>query len=274
MSSIMTTSNPATGKPLPEDAIQRVLFIASKVHVYNIPPLTSTKGYTASTWTADNNKRQIFTARLRIIETAVPDLNGSEKVNTDVVLEDPKEGTLFAAAPYTSAAVVEQVLDSSRFFAVRVVGEGGMKAVLGIGFEQRSEAFDFGTTLQDVAKVLGLDKDNAPGQRKSFGKTQTETKAPAKDYSLKEWQMISVDIGGKGKRPKAPAASDSDALFSIPPPPASTAFSSEDPFLLPPPPSAREARQEKRKSGEYSRSPARSPAPPPSAFDDDFGDFQ
>lgn len=266
--------DPATGRPL-EDAIQRVLFIASAVHVYNIPPLTSTKGYNASTWTADNNKRQIFTARLRILETAVPDpTNSTEKVTTDILLEDPKEGTLFAAAPYTSTAVVEQVLDSSRFFAVRVVGEGGMKAVLGIGFEQRSEAFDFGTTLQDAAKVLDLDKQGAPGQRKPSGKSQVEVKAPPKDYSLKEGQMIAVDIGGKGKRPTAAKPANSDALFSIPPPPSSAAFSSDDPFLLPPPPSAREARAEKRKSGEYSRSPARSPAPPSSAFEDDFGDFQ
>jgi len=168
------------------------------------------------------------------------------------------------------------VLDSSRFFAVRVVGEGGMKAVLGIGFEQRSEAFDFGITLQEAAKVLGLTKQGGPGQQKPTAKSQMETKpAPAKDYSLKEGQMIQVDIGAKGRRPKPPVGdkkADDNALFSIPPPPKP---SNDDPFLLPPPPNAREARAEKRRSGEYSRS--RSPAVKPagaSDFDDDFGDFQ
>ena len=39
---------------VPGDAIQRVLFIASSVHVYNIPPLTSTKGYTAATVNRSN----------------------------------------------------------------------------------------------------------------------------------------------------------------------------------------------------------------------------
>lgn len=48
-----------------------------------------------------------------------------------------------------------QALGSSRFFALRVVGEGGMKATLGIGFEERADAFDFNTTLQDVRKLLG-----------------------------------------------------------------------------------------------------------------------
>ena len=40
----MEDIDPVTGKALPADAIRRVLFIANSVHVYNIPPLTSTKG--------------------------------------------------------------------------------------------------------------------------------------------------------------------------------------------------------------------------------------
>jgi hypothetical protein len=105
----MESTDPATGLPLPADAIQRILFIAPSVHVYNIPPLTSTKGYIAASWTADNNKRQIFTARLRIIETAIPTTNNEETLKTDILLEDPSNGQLFAAAPYTAPGVVEQV---------------------------------------------------------------------------------------------------------------------------------------------------------------------
>ena len=153
----MTSINPSTGQPLPPDAIQRVLFIASKVHNYQIPPLTSTKGYNAAAWTADNNARQIFTARLRIIETAIPAPDGSELVTTDILLEDPSNGQLFAAAPYTTPAVVEQVLDSSRFFAVMVQGEGGRKAILGVGFEERSEAiFQFVRFKTHSSKCGGM----------------------------------------------------------------------------------------------------------------------
>src|SRR5436190_11339502 len=69
--------DPATGETLPLDAIQRVLYLCHPVHVYAIPPLRSMKGYTAADWTVpdpNNNgqTRQIFTARLRILETALP----------------------------------------------------------------------------------------------------------------------------------------------------------------------------------------------------------
>ncbi len=94
----MESIDPTTGRPLPADAIQRVLFVANSVHVYNIPPLTSTRGHTAATWTEDP-KRHIFTCRIRIIETATPQPAGAQdQVKTDIVLEDASNGQLFAAA--------------------------------------------------------------------------------------------------------------------------------------------------------------------------------
>jgi len=200
---------------------------------YNIPPLASNKGYVAATWTADNNKRQIFTARLRILETAIP--NGAdETVKTDILLEDPSNGQLFAAAPYTVAAVVEQVLDSSRFFAVRVQGEGGRKAVLGIGFEERDVAFEFNVTLQEVRKTMGIDVDAKPGGKKIEKK---EVVAEKKDYGLKEGETITINIGGAGRRKQGVEREEPNDLgsFSLAPPPGASGVS-----FLPPPPSARD----------------------------------
>ena len=151
---------------LPPDAIQRVLFIASSVHIYALPPLTTTKGYHAASWTANSNSREIFVARLRILETAIPHPDGSgESLSTEILLEDPANGQLFAAAPYKDAGAVEAALDSARFFAVRVVGDGGRKAVLGIGFEERTEAIDFGIALQEARKVQSLG-DGSDGRKK------------------------------------------------------------------------------------------------------------
>lgn len=74
----MTAINPTTGHALLESeasrTIQRCLFqtpASDKVHVYNIPPLASNRGHDAAAWTADGNKRMIFTARLRVLETAM-----------------------------------------------------------------------------------------------------------------------------------------------------------------------------------------------------------
>lgn len=66
-------------------------------------------------------------------------------------------GQLFAATPYESADVVEPALESSRFFALRVRDPSG-RGAMGIGFEERPDAFDFSIALQEVRKTLGLER--------------------------------------------------------------------------------------------------------------------
>ncbi|KAI5273592.1 DUF1681-domain-containing protein [Aureobasidium subglaciale] len=275
----MTTLDPATGRPLPESAIQRVLFICPRVHVYQIPPLTSNKGFSAGSWTAPPRPtaQMIFTARLRIIETSL-----SNQIKTDIVLEDPKTGDLFAACPYTSAAVVEQANDSSRFFAIRVVGEGGMKATLGMGFEERPDAFDFSITLSEARKLLGMEQNAAPGQAQQQQMSRKTVEEPKKDFSLKEGESIHVEIGGRGRRQQqssSAAKDDGNALFSIapPPPPASEEDFASLPSLAPPPSAAHV------KAASKSPSPARpqyqaqqnQPSAQDLGFDDgEFGEFQ
>ncbi|KAF2164824.1 hypothetical protein M409DRAFT_67557 [Zasmidium cellare ATCC 36951] len=231
----MTLTDPATGQQLPDSAIQRVLFVTPTVHVYGIPPITSTKGFLASSWTSPTQPtaQQIFTARLRIIETSI-----EGKIKADIVLEDPKSGDLFAAAPYTSTAAVQQANDSSRFFALRVVGEGAMKATLGIGFEDRSPAFDFGIALGEVTKVLGLEGNagtSGPASTKTKGNVDEDSK---KDFSLKEGQTINIQVGSRGRRaaPAVGTASNQDenaALFSIAPPPGAAKPQNDFPPIAP-----------------------------------------
>jgi hypothetical protein len=278
--------DPITQQPYPADAIQRILHISPKVHIYRIPPINSTKGFAAATWT-QNPADLIFTARLRIVETAIPPAASApadtpEKVSTTILLEDPKSGQLFAASPYTSPAVVEQALDSSRFFAIRVVGEGGMKATLGIGFEERPEAFDFGVCLQDVQKVLAMEASNksvVPGRR---GRPVPEVKKEEvkKDYSLKEGEMIKIDIGGRSRRSVGQesdytgASGGGGGLFSIPPPPGkNSGFGGGGIPFLPPPPSAKDVRNDRRKSREVRSAPKQTAQD--MGFDDgEFGEFQ
>ncbi|KAH0605542.1 uncharacterized protein H6S33_004764 [Morchella sextelata] len=209
------------------EEIQRILFLAPKVHIYAVPPLSSNTGHKAATWNVDQPSSLIFTARIRIIETATLSADGAENdnVRTDVRLEDPKTGDLFANCPYEGAHCVEQVTDSSRFFAVRVV-DSGRKAMLGIGFEERSEAFDFGVSLQEVRRHA----EGVTGGGAKRGKKTEETAAAEKkkDYSLKEGETINITIGNKGRRraPSSPkASSDSGGgggggLPFLPPPPS------------------------------------------------------
>jgi adaptin ear-binding coat-associated protein 1/2 len=277
--------DPITNAPLPPNAIQRILYLAAKVHIYRIPPIHSTKGFNAASWT-QNPADNIFNARMRIVETAIPAAkeNEEEKVTVNILLEDPASGELFAAAPYTSPTAVEQALDSSRFFAIRVVGGGGQKATLGIGFEERPEAFDFGVALQDVRRTLKMDgvptgpsgKGGVPSRGGS--KTQAVAEEPKRDFSLKEGEMITINIGGKGKRrvsgePKAFGGGLSGSNpFAIPPPPSTGSSSMA---FLPPPPSASAVKAERGKRLSQEVVKPQQPNAEDLGFDDgEFGEFQ
>ena len=171
---------------------------------------------------------------------------------------------------------MEAVLDSSRFFAIRVVGDGGMKATLGIGFEERGEAIDFGICLQGCRKVLGLE---TPSEKKSAAKAKAEGEVK-KDYGLKEGQTIMVDIGRKVRR----KAGDDDAvaggsggggnsLFSIKPQPGPSEKGGGGAMpMLAPPPSAQDVRAEKRRSRGFE--PVEKTAAELGFDDGEFGEFQ
>jgi adaptin ear-binding coat-associated protein 1/2 len=229
--------DPATGRELPESdsAYQRVLLAANNVHVYGIPPITSTKGFAASSWTSPTQPtaQQIFTGRLRIIETTV-----ESKIKVDIVLEDGNTGDLFAAAPYTSTAVVQQANDSSRFFAIRVQGEGGMKATLGIGFEDRSPAMDFNIALTEARKVLSIDPSSGAQAGRAMNAKSGGLQDVKQDFSLKEGEKIHIQVGSRGRR-AAPDSSQespnaSSALFSIAPPPSGVKEAVDFPSIAPP----------------------------------------
>ncbi|RAL65580.1 hypothetical protein DID88_005252 [Monilinia fructigena] len=120
-----------------------------------------------------------------------------EKVKADILLEDPSNGQLFAAAPYTVTGVVEQVLDSSRFFAIRKLG-----------------------------KLLGIEEQGG-GKPVSAGKKEEKSEFK-RDFSLKEGETITVNIGGRGAGRRSPKKSDDSGKglsgFSLPPPPVGGAF--------------------------------------------------
>ncbi|KAI9292452.1 adaptin ear-binding coat-associated protein 1 NECAP-1 [Neoconidiobolus thromboides FSU 785] len=183
---------------------ETVLLVISQCFVYQIPPLIRSEGHRASNWNVENF---LWKGRLRIC-------NINEQLT--IKLEDSITGDLFAACPYDDKGLaVEQVLDSSRYFVIRVEDQG-RHAYLGLGFEDRSEAFDFNVTLQDFIRH----KTN-----------ETEDKAlnlPAVDYSLKEGQTISLNLSGKLAKGKPSTTNnegfcnDNTSNFIIPPPPKST----------------------------------------------------
>ncbi|KAK4191948.1 adaptin ear-binding coat-associated protein 1 [Podospora australis] len=260
-----SANDPATGLPLPPDAIVRVLHITPKIHIYSLPPTSLSTSYTAASWTS-LSQNPIFTARLRVLETTFDSPSSSspesDETNTvtkvDILLEHPTTATLFAAAPFTASAIVTPCTDSSRFFALRIQDPSTKsKATIGIGFEERSEAFDFGVVLQECAKHLGFLSPDHPSQAapKESAKVKKEDK---KDYSLKEGETITVNLSNTkfGRRIRAASTAKDENeggqgnlnSFALAPPPGSTSGGS--PLLPPPPPNAREIRAQKRLSAQ------------------------
>jgi len=96
----------------------------------------------------------------------------------------------------------------------------GRKAFIGLGFSERSDAFDFNVALQDHKKHIRMEEE----AKEAAKRLQS---MPKVDYSLKQGQTIKVNLpnAGKKRERKAKAA------------PAGGAF-------LPPPPKGGQARQQ------------------------------
>lgn len=90
--------------------MESVLLVIKDVLVYMIPPSKSSKGHKASDW---DLTKFIWKGRLRLYTV---------DSTLTIRLEDVDTGELFALCVYTPDAV-EPVLDSSRYFVIRVTDQ-------------------------------------------------------------------------------------------------------------------------------------------------------
>jgi len=191
-----------------EEEIEQTLLVVRECYVYKIPPRFTAAGHKAADW---DLTAPLWTGRL------VATGKGEKCV---VKLEDPKTGDLFAICPVTESAI-EPVTDSSRYFVMKIEDGSGRHAFIGMGFAERSEAFDFSSALQDHHKYVQ--------QRKSEKDAVNRLESgPKLDFSLPEGAKIHVNI----KVPKKPttttptSTTTSGGGFGIlPPPPGSSAVS-------------------------------------------------
>ncbi|EGN95646.1 hypothetical protein SERLA73DRAFT_142488 [Serpula lacrymans var. lacrymans S7.3] len=202
-----------------DDEVESILYIGREISVYKIPPLKANEGHRANDW--GDLAQPLWKGRLRI----------TEKSNVAALLfEDAQTGELFARAEYDPLKPsVEAVLDSSRYFVIRVE-DAGKKAYIGMGFAERTDSFDFNVALQDYTKRYKASL-NPPSPASETSSPHVPT-GPKKDYSLKEGQTFSISIPGRSHK----SASGAN-LFGSASGGSGSAGGGGIP-LLPPPPSA------------------------------------
>ncbi|OCH92112.1 adaptin ear-binding coat-associated protein 1 NECAP-1 [Obba rivulosa] len=204
-----------------DDEIESVLYIGREVSVFKIPPLKANEGHRAQEWGDLGNP--LWKGRLRIIERSS---------GVFIQFEDATTGELFAKADYDPAKPsVEAVLDSSRYFVIRVE-DNGKRAYIGMGFLERTDSFDFNVTLQDYTKRWKARLN--PTTPTPENPSPHLPAGPKKDYTLKEGQTFSIAIPGRAK-----AISTTPNLLEGSTSSMSTLTSGNGgvPPLLPPPPS-------------------------------------
>lgn len=217
--------------PIDTMDVETTLLIKPEVHVYQIPPRTSAKGYRASDW---NLTEPMWTGRLRMT---------ARGRTCNIRLEDRDTQQLFANCPIETfpGVAVEAVTDSSRYFVLRVVSDNDRTAFLGIGFSDRSDSFDLNVTLQDHFKWV--QKDNELEQSGASGQ-------PALDLGFKDGQTIKINMKITKKRQENEDGEEDDSKSRHNKPPSSSSstapargFLGAAPGggLLPPPPSVSSA---------------------------------
>ncbi|KAG2325526.1 hypothetical protein Bca4012_040046 [Brassica carinata] len=162
------------------EAIEIPLFQVPECYVYLIPPRKSAASYRADEW--DVNK-WAWEGALKVVS------KGEECI---IKLVDKTTGELYAQAFLRDGELhpVEAVIDSSRYFVLRVeenIGGRARHAFIGLGFRERTEAYDFQAALHDHMKYLNK-KKTAEEMEQHFQHTSSV------DYSLKEGETIVLQL--------------------------------------------------------------------------------
>ncbi|XP_051141710.1 uncharacterized protein At1g03900 [Andrographis paniculata] len=173
-----------------EETFEHTLLVVREVAVYKIPPRPTSGGYKCGEWLQSD---KIWSGRLRVV---------SCDTRCEIRLEDPNSGELFAACfvnPGQREAAVESVLDSSRYFVLRIEDGRGKHAFVGLGFNERNEAFDFNVALSDHEKYVKreVEKDAVSGGGADGAEEGHIDIHPAVNHRLKEGETIRINVKNK-----------------------------------------------------------------------------
>lgn len=175
------------------DVVERVRCVIKSAHVFKLPPRPSAGGWRGADWTDE-----VWQGTVKVVER--------DDV-TMVLLVDRTTGKIFAVCPVKEGAV-DRCVDSSRYFVLRIEGDAGRHMFIGMAFNERNDAFDFNTSLEDSAR-----------ERAKANQPPTTLPGLDKDYSIKEGEKITVKIGkmGSGNKEKKKSSTGKKGGFALKP---------------------------------------------------------
>ncbi|XVF72023.1 hypothetical protein PTKIN_Ptkin12aG0088100 [Pterospermum kingtungense] len=169
-----------------EESLEHTLLVVREVSVFKILPRSTSGGYKCGEWLQSD---KIWSGRLRVV---------SCKDRCEIRLEDPNSGELFAACfihPGQRENSVEPALDSSRYFVLKIEDGNGKHAFIGLGFNERNEAFDFNVALSDHDKYIRRENEKETGE--SSSSDAHIDIHPAVNHRLKEGETIRINVKHK-----------------------------------------------------------------------------
>jgi hypothetical protein len=151
------------------EVIERVRCVIKDAHVFKLPTMQTAGGWRGADWTDE-----VWQGTVKVVERGEL---------TVVLLVDRVGGTIFAVCPIKDGAV-DRCVDSSRYFVLRIENANGRHMFVGMAFNERNDAFDFNTSLEDAKRERQTAKNPEPAL----------PVGPAKDYSIKEGEKIKISI--------------------------------------------------------------------------------
>lgn len=121
---------------------------------------------------------------------------------------------------------VEAVVDSSRYFVIRIVDEQSSRSAhIGMGFRERNDALNFKMSLDDYTRsmkkeaIIEKNASHAVESTEESNQDHKESEIQISKLSLKEGEKIHINIKGHEKK-VAHAKPKSGGGLRKPPPPA------------------------------------------------------
>eukprot|EP00466_Bigelowiella_natans_P008098 jgi/Bigna1/87959/estExt_fgenesh1_pg.C_260094 len=141
-----------------------------KCFAFKLPPRTGAGQYSAKSW-----GEPVWEGMCKMVG----------KGGKGLILLENGNGGYFAKSPVAIDTTLEGVADSSRYFVLKVVGDGGRHAYVGIGFGDRAHAFDLKSGIQRFQSILKAETDAKSGKGDII---------PDTDFSLGQGEQIKINL--------------------------------------------------------------------------------